>query len=278
MRQSLRASIGVLAMFLTVSLGQALRQPPPLDPPDGFSFSGYWQCAGNFSGSGRQHRSVYHGESSADGKWVDLIETDIEPKGYVGRYELGTDPSHGKLVFIDMNSAGYAIFDSPGWDGQTLTVTRTDLPKRSEAPKNRFLYTVQDPQHFDVEWQIQKAGAWAPADLQHCAAQAPRLASGLPAGRHDDGGMLSADRARIRRIQTNASAAAIVLMRFAASRRLASERSILQNRGVSSPRDGTRERISHLSPTDGSSPAVWPAALHNGGSFYAMGASGRAAF
>jgi hypothetical protein len=188
MRQSLRASFGVLAMFVTVSLGQALRQPPPLDPPDGFSFAGDWQCAGSFSGSGRQHRSVYHGESSTDGKWLDLIETDIEPKGYVGRYELGTDPGHGKLVFIDMNSAGYAIFDSPGWDGQTLTVTRTDLPHASATtPKSRFLYTVQDPQHFDVEWQIQKEGAWAPGDIQHCAAQAPPLALDYPPPAHDDG-------------------------------------------------------------------------------------------
>jgi hypothetical protein len=95
-------------------------------------------------------------------------------------------------VFIDMNSAGYAIFDSPGWDGQTLTVTRTDLPHASATtPKSRFLYTVQDPQHFDVEWQIQKEGAWAPGDIQHCAAQAPPLALDYPPPAHDDG-MLSA--------------------------------------------------------------------------------------
>src|ERR1700758_1283419 len=75
MRQSLRAALGILAMVLTVSLGQALRQPSPLEAPDGFSFAGYWQCSGIFSGGGRQHRSIYHGESSADGKW-DLTETD----------------------------------------------------------------------------------------------------------------------------------------------------------------------------------------------------------
>jgi hypothetical protein len=146
-------------------------------PPDGFSFAGYWQCSGSFVDSGRNHRSVYHGESSADGKWVDLTETDIEPKGYVGRYELGMDASQDKLVFINMNSSGYGVFDSPGWDGHTLTVTSTDvLHYSSAAPKNRFLYTVRDPQHFDVEWQIQKSGAWAAGDVQHCVAQVPRLA------------------------------------------------------------------------------------------------------
>ena len=92
MRQSLRASFGLLAMTLTVPLGHGLRQPVSLDPPAGFSFAGYWQCSGSFAGSGREHRSVYHGESSADGKWVDLTETDIEPKGYVGPLRAGDEP------------------------------------------------------------------------------------------------------------------------------------------------------------------------------------------
>ena len=177
MWQSWRAFLGLLAMSLTVCLGHGHRQPISLEPPAGFSFAGYWQCSGNFPGSGRQHRSVYHGQASADGKWVDLTETDVEPKGYVGRYELGADASHDKLVFIDINSSGYGIFDSPGWDGSTLTVTSTEeLRYSSAAPKNRFLYTVHDPQHFDVEWQVQKAGTWATGDLLHCAAQTPRLA------------------------------------------------------------------------------------------------------
>jgi hypothetical protein len=164
-------------MSLTVPLSQGVCQPNSLTPPAGFSFAGYWQCSGSFVSSGRQHRSIYHGESSADGKWVELTETDIEPKGYVGRYELGKDAAHDKLVFINMNSTGYGIFDSPGWDGRTLTVTSTDeLHFSSASPKNRFLYTVQDPKHFDVEWQLEKAGAWSTSDVLHCAAQSPRLA------------------------------------------------------------------------------------------------------
>jgi len=119
---------------------------------------------------------VYHGERSADGKWIDLTETDVDPKGYVGRYELGADTGHAKLVFIDINSAGYAIFDSPGWDGRTLTVTSTDvLHYSSAAPKNRFLYTVNDQQHFDVEKQVQKGNAWTSSDVLHCSSQTPQL-------------------------------------------------------------------------------------------------------
>lgn len=164
-------------MGLTVSFGQDICRAASMTPPAGFTFAGYWQCSGKFVASGREHRSIYHGESSADGKWIDLTETDIEPKGYVGRYELGADTSRDKLVFIDMNSAGYGIFDSPGWDGRTLTVTSTDVVHySSEAPKNRFLYTVRDPEHFDVEWQFDKAGSWASSDVLHCAAQTPRLA------------------------------------------------------------------------------------------------------
>ena len=190
MRQLLRASLRLLAMVLTVFLGQAFCHATSLTPPPGFSFDGYWQCSGSFPSSGRQHRSVYHGQASADGKWVDLTETDTDPKGYIGRYELGADASHDKLVFIDMNSAGYAIFDSPGWDGRTLTVTSTEVLRYSSAaPKNRFLYTVNDPEHFDVEWQYQNAAAWASGDLLHCAAQTPRLA--INYAPHADAGMLS---------------------------------------------------------------------------------------
>ena len=188
MRQLMRTSLRLLAVGLTVSFGHSFCQASSLMPPTGFSFAGYWQCSGSFPGSGREHRSVYHGESSADGKWVDLTETDVEPKGYVGRYELGTDAGQDKLVFIDMNSSGYAIFDSPGWDGHTLTVTSTEVLRYSSAaPKNRFLYTVNDPQHFDVEWQYQKAGAWASGDLLHCAAQTPRLAVNYAPNVHTEG-------------------------------------------------------------------------------------------
>jgi hypothetical protein len=174
-----------MAMGLTVILGHAFCHASSLTPPSGFSFAGDWQCSGSFPSSGRQHRSVYHGEASADGKWVDLTETDIDPKGYAGRYELGADASHNKLVFIDMNSAGYAIFDSPGWDGRTLTVTSTEVLRySSSAPKNRFLYTVNDPEHFDVEWQYQKATAWASGDVLHCAARSPRLTTNDPPPAH----------------------------------------------------------------------------------------------
>jgi hypothetical protein len=176
MQQSFRVFLGLLALSLTVCPGHGIRQKTSLLPPSGFSFAGYWQCAGSFPASGRQHRSVYHGEASADGKWIDLTETDVEPKGYVGRYQLGADAGRDKLVFINTNSAGYAIFESPGWDGHTLTVTSTDVLHYSSAsPKNRFLYTVQDGEHFDVEWQYEKSGAWTSGDLLHCAAQTPRL-------------------------------------------------------------------------------------------------------
>jgi hypothetical protein len=190
MRQLLRASLRLLALGLTVIVGHSFCLASSLTPPPGFSFTGYWQCSGSYPSNGRQHRSVYHGEASADGKWVDLTETDVDPKGYIGRYELGADASHDKLVFIDMNSAGYAIFDSPGWDGRTLTVTSTEVLRYSSAaPKNRFLYTVNDAGHFDVEWQYQKAGTWASGDLLHCAAQTPQLA--MESAPQVDTGMLS---------------------------------------------------------------------------------------
>jgi len=163
--------LAALSFFALTDRGNC--QALSLNGPIGFDFTGDWQCAGTFPGNGRLHRSTYHGSLSADGKWVELTETDLEPSGYVGRYELAVDPGHTKLVFLDINSAGYAIFESPGWDGPILTVTSTDVQRyKTVAPRNRFVYTVKDSQHFDVEWQVEKAGAWASGDLLHCSKDA----------------------------------------------------------------------------------------------------------
>ncbi len=163
----------LLVVGLTVLGSPGRSQAFKLTPPASFRFEGDWQCSGRFPRSGKTHRSSYHGAANADGRWIVLTETDIEPKGYVGIYELGADAGGTKLIFLDVNSAGYAIFDSPGWQGQTLTVTSTEVHYAKVFPQNRFIYTVKDAQHFDVEWQVEKDNAWASGDSLHCSAQGP---------------------------------------------------------------------------------------------------------
>lgn len=157
----------LLALCLLGLFHAALFPAATLSAPSDFSFAGNWDCEGKF-GNGRAHRALYHGEVSADDKWIELSERDTEPKGYVGRYELGKDPAADKLIFLDINTAGYAVFESPGWQDKTLVVTSTEVHYAHPSPKNRFLYTVIDKLHFDVEWQYQKDAGWISSDLLHC--------------------------------------------------------------------------------------------------------------
>lgn len=155
----------VLVLFAADGLGRSALPGTPA----GFSFSGDWDCSGTFPGNGKSHRSTYHGEQSADGRWTDLIETDIDPKGYVGHYSITSDEGGTKTVLIDTNNAGYAIFGGSAWQGNRLMVTTDVVHYTSPIAKNRFIYTALDSRHFDVEWQVEKGTQWLSGDLLHCA-------------------------------------------------------------------------------------------------------------
>lgn len=170
MQLFLRSCLLLCAFAANIFSRQDHSQPRALYPAD-FRFDGDWQCTGTFPSNGKPHRSSFHGESSGDGKWLGLTETDIEPKGYVGHYQFIADPSGAKLIFLDVNSAGYAIFESPGWNGHTLTLTSTETHYAKAFPNNRFIYTIHDARHFSVEWQVERAAAWISGDLLHCSAQ-----------------------------------------------------------------------------------------------------------
>ena len=63
-----------------------------------------------------------------------------------------------------------------------------------QVPDDRIKATIEDgwiALEGEVEWQYQKADAWTPSDVLHCAAQTPRLAVNYAPGA-PSGGMLSA--------------------------------------------------------------------------------------
>ncbi len=146
--------------------------PLHADPPAGFSFTGVWDCKGAFQPSTRPHRSRYEGRGAFGDRWTELVETDIDPAGYVAHYLIGRDEAHHQLVELDANSAGYALYTSPGWRGRTLVMTGTDTVSYAN-PRNRFVFEVQDPDRFTVAWEIDKAGSgWTTADRLTCRKQA----------------------------------------------------------------------------------------------------------
>jgi hypothetical protein len=98
------------------------------------------------------HRSTYEGRSAAGDNWIELVETDIEPEGYVGYYLIGYDASKKQMVEIDANNAGYAIYTSPGWQDRSLTLTSTETVSYS-VPKNRFVFETRSADAFSVTWE-----------------------------------------------------------------------------------------------------------------------------
>lgn len=126
--------------------------------PDGFQFSGAWDCEGAM-GNGRVHKSAFHGAVILDGTWLELTERDIEPAtGYVAKYLIGFDSQTGGLVEFDANNFSAATYTSgDGWMNHTLMMTSpvSDDPKAPYSA-NRFVYTIASATTFTVDWQISR--------------------------------------------------------------------------------------------------------------------------
>jgi hypothetical protein len=157
-------ALAVVALGLAIS---AFAQEPALQAPGGFVFDGVWACSGSFVRNGKPHRSTYEGRSVPGSTWIELVETDIEPKGYVGRYMIGYDSGKKQLFELDANNAGYAIYTSPGWQDRSLILTSTETVSYS-VPKNRFVFHTTSPDTFDVAWETETGSGWAAADRLSC--------------------------------------------------------------------------------------------------------------
>jgi hypothetical protein len=169
--------LGVLscvACLSCVAVQVSAQESKPLSalPPDGFQFSGTWDCEGVFRNA-KVHKSIFTGTTILDGKWLELTEQDVEPAtGYLAKYLIGYDPEQKSLVEFDANNFGAASYASPdGWQSRALTMTSpiSRGPKASYAA-NRFVYSITGPDAFTVDWQISKTAAldWVQADHLAC--------------------------------------------------------------------------------------------------------------
>lgn len=159
----MRASWGFL--FGLIALAGAAAHAADGDPvlkgaPAGFSFVGRWSCAGAF-GNGQTHRSMYEGVIGLGGRWLALSETDLQPSGYVATYLIGMAGDGVHILDFDVNNAGSARYESPGWDGSSLTLSSVGTEGYAKpAPENRFVYTVVSNNHFEVTWQVKGPSGW----------------------------------------------------------------------------------------------------------------------
>jgi hypothetical protein len=141
-------------------------------PPNGFQFTGTWDCEGAFRNA-TVHKSTFTGTSILGGKWLELTEQDLQPAtGYLAKYLIGYDSQQKRLVEFDANNFGAAVYVSnQGWQNNVLTMTSPIL-QDAEQPyvANRFLYSITGPDAFTVDWQISKTAAlnWVQADHLAC--------------------------------------------------------------------------------------------------------------
>ncbi len=149
-------------------------QPAPLSalPPAPFTFQGKWACQGAFR-AGKPHEAAFTGDVILGGKWIEMNEVDTVPAtGYAGKYLIGFDPEHNRLVEFDANSFAAATYSSSeGWVGGVLTMTSpiSENPKAHYA-LNRFVYSVAGQETFTIDWQISKTAEpqWTTADHLSC--------------------------------------------------------------------------------------------------------------
>jgi hypothetical protein len=170
----------ILASLVVTFWIPSLALDSPATPPGGFTFTGTWDCSGSFVRSGKVHRSTYAGRNLPGDTWVELTETDIEPKGYVGHYLIGYDTSKKQVVELDANNAGYAVYTSPGWQDRSLTLTSTETVSYS-VPSNRFVFETKSVDTFSVTWETNGGSGWMASDRLNCqrAGDAQELSSSL---------------------------------------------------------------------------------------------------
>lgn len=142
-------------------------------PPEGFQFTGTWDCEGAFRNA-QAHKSTFTGAVVVGGKWLELTEQDIQPAtGYLAKYLIGYDAQQKRLVEFDANNFSAATYtsDDNGWQNHILTMTSpvSSDPKAAYAV-NRFVYTVAGQDAFNVDWQISKTATlnWVQADHLAC--------------------------------------------------------------------------------------------------------------
>jgi hypothetical protein len=178
-----RFGAGLVLALVTPLLSVSAQNGQPLSafPSGGFQFSGMWDCAGTLYG--RVHQSTFTGQPILGGKWLELTEEDIHPAShYLGKYLIGYDSEHKRLVEFDASNFGADIyFNSVGWANGTLIMTSPVSPD-AKAPyaANRFVYSLVGTDSFSVDWQVSKTSVmeWQTKDHLTCKRRGQAEAAG----------------------------------------------------------------------------------------------------
>lgn len=156
---------GAAAAAQPVAAGPTLK--PELAPLS--FFIGRWSCSGEFTASKKPISSHISVVPDLDGALIAFRWDDNPPNQFHALELWGFDKTGKKFQnSIHDNFGGLRLFDSPGWEGETLTWTGDRLAAPAD-PGQRFVIERKSATEFVISWQVRKAGAdWTTGDRLSC--------------------------------------------------------------------------------------------------------------
>jgi hypothetical protein len=145
--------------------------PSPLKPemqPLAY-FLGEWNCEGEFIASKKPIAAHISTTPDLDGAWIAFRWTDQPPSPFHALELFGYDKAGKHFVnFIHDNFGGVRMFNSPGWEAETLTWTGNML-SASAAPSERFVIERKSAKEFVITWETRRPEAdWKAGDRLTC--------------------------------------------------------------------------------------------------------------
>jgi hypothetical protein len=139
-----------------------------LHPPDGFEFSGQWNCVDGVSIAhlevGKRNRSTGGASLRLPGSWTEIRESQ---DGFYGNYFVGYDRDKSQFLMIDEDDPASMAYSTEGWNGKKLLLTSTN-DKGQLALPHRIQYDVEDSRRFTVTWEMLQGTAWKAEPSVEC--------------------------------------------------------------------------------------------------------------
>ena len=151
---------GLIAVFPRASAQMIVPVDRRLHPPDGFEFSGQWNCVDGVSIAhlevGKRNRSTGGASLRLPGPWTEIRESQ---DGFNGNYFVGYDRDRRQFLMIDADDPASEAYFTEGWHGKTLLLTSVNNKSQSVLP-HRIQYDVDDSHRFTVTWEMLEGTAW----------------------------------------------------------------------------------------------------------------------
>jgi hypothetical protein len=160
--------------LMAQQVGAPTQTPPPASAlkaglePLSF-FVGQWNCEGEFTATKKPIASHVAGAPDLDGSWLAFRWDDKVPNQFHALELSGFDKAAIHFTnLVHDNFGGVRLFNSPGWDSDTLIWTG-DLLAAPAALSQRIVIERKPVWEFVIRWETRKPLAdWTVGDRLTC--------------------------------------------------------------------------------------------------------------